>query len=46
MHQLLADTIYTICGKIGGSKQQLSHKQVGIIVKVSILAVKKLKQEF
>ena len=42
MHQLLADTIYAICGQIGGrgSKQQLSHKDVGGT------AVKKLRQEY
>ena len=34
-----------ICGKIGGSKQQQSHKQVGSIVTVAIFAVNKLKQE-
>ena len=45
VHQLLADIIYVICGKIGGSKQQQSHKQVGSIVTVAIFAVNKLKQE-
>ena len=34
-----------ICGKIGSSKQQQSHKQVGGIVTVAIFAVNKLKQE-
>ena len=34
-----------ICGKIGGSKQQQSHKQVGSIVTVAIFAVNKLKLE-
>ena len=34
-----------ICGKIGGSKQQQGHKQLGSIVTVAIFAVNKLKQE-
>ena len=42
----MADTIYTICGKIGGSKAQQSHKRVGSIVTIAIPAVKKFKQVF
>ena len=48
MYQLLADintSIYGTCGKIGASKPQLRHKQVGRIITTVILDVRKLKQE-
>ena len=37
--------IYRTCGKIGGSKPRLRHKQVGSIITTVILDVRKLKQE-
>ena len=48
MYQLLADintSIYGTCGKTGGSKPQLRHKQVGRIITSVILDVRKLKQK-
>ena len=49
VYQLLADintSIYNgTCGKIGGSKPQLIHKQVGRIITTVILDVRKLKQK-
>ena len=45
---LLADinrSIYGTCGKIGGFKPQLRHKQVGRITTPVILDVRELKQK-
>ena len=45
---MLADinrSIYAACDKIGGSKPQLRHKQVGRIITAVVLDVKKLKQD-
>ena len=38
-------SIYGTYGKIGGSKPQLRHKQVGRIITTVILDARKLKQE-
>ena len=48
MYQLSADintSIYGTCGKTGGSKPQLRHKQVGHIITPVILDVRKFKQK-
>ena len=48
MYQLLADintSIYGTSGKIGGSKPQVRHEQVGRITTPVILDVRKLKQK-
>ena len=48
MPLLLADinrSIYGTCFKIGGSKPQLRHKQVGRIITPMILDVRRFKQK-
>ena len=38
-------SIYGTCGKIGGFRPQLRHKQVGRIIRPVILDVRELKQK-